>query len=151
MAVTPKFYGLFLQSLSNKEIDMDSDAFKLALYTNVLSINQDTQQILGRGTVHVEPMRGNGYTAGGLTISPGSMTYDTATNRLYYDFADAVWNPLTLNAPGARYCVLYDSTPASNKPLVLYGDLGGDQQPSAGVMTIAWSSSPAAAGYLSVA
>ena len=151
MAVTPKWYGLFLQSLSNKEIDMDSDVFKLALYTNVLSINQDTHRYWDAAPYTSNQCTGSGYTAGGLTISPGSMSYDAATNRLYYDFADAVWNPLTLTAPGARYCVLYDSTPASNKPLALYGDLGGDQLPSAGVMTIAWSSSPAAVGYLSVA
>lgn len=153
MAVTPKFYGLFLKSLSNKEIDMDSDTFKLALFNSSLTINQDTHQYFDAAPYTSNQVTGTGYTAGGMTVSPGSMSYDTATNRLYYDFSDAIWNPITLTAGAnaARYCVLYCSTPASNKPLVLYGDLGADQTPSAGIMTIAWSNSPAGVGYLSVA
>lgn len=153
MAVTPKFYGLFLKSISNKEADMDSDTFKLALFNSSLVINQDTHQYFDAAPYTSNQSVGTGYTAGGMTISPGSMTYDAATNRLYYDFADAIWNPLTLAAgtTAARYAILYDSTPASNKPLVLYGDLGADQTPTNGIFTIAWSNSPVGAGYLSVA
>jgi hypothetical protein len=149
MAVTPKFYVPFLKSISNKEVDMDTDTFKLALFTSSLTINQDTNQYFDASPYAANQCTGTGYTAGGVTISPGSMTIDGATNRLYYDFSDAVWSTVTLASPGARYAVLYDATPASNKPLVMYGDLGADQLPTAGVLTIAWNAS--GAGYLSVA
>lgn len=148
MAVTPNFYGLFLKSLSNKEIDMDSDVFKWALFTSSLTINQDTHQYFDASPYTSNQCTGTGYTAGGLTVSPGSMTYDSGTNRLYFDFSDAVWNPITLNSPGARYAVLYDSTPASNKPLVAYADLGANQLPVAGTMTLTLDAS--GIGYLSV-
>lgn len=151
MAVTPKWYVPFLKSLSEQRIHVVNDTFKLALFTNALSINQDTNQYFDAAPYTSNQCTGTNYTAGGMTISPGSVTIDGATNRLYIDFADAVWPTITLNSPGARYCVLYDSTPSSNKPLLLYGDLGADQMPSAGTMTIAWSTSPAAVGYLSVA
>lgn len=150
MAVTPKMFGLFLKSLANKEIDMDSDTFKLALFSNALTINQDTHQYFDAAPYTSNQIpNGSGYTTGGVTISPGSLTYDSATNRLYFDYSDGVWNPITIASPGARYAILYDSTPASNKPLVLYGDLGGDQIFTGGVLTIAWNAS--GAGYLSVA
>lgn len=147
MAITPKLYGLFLKSLANKEIDLDSDTFKLALFTSSLTIDQDTHQYFDASPYTSNQATGTGYTAGGVTVSPGSVSYDTATNRLYFDFSDAVWNPVDLTS--VRYCVLYDSTPGSNKPLVLYGDLGADQTFTGGIFTISWDAS--GAGYLSVA
>lgn len=150
MSVTPKLYGLFLQSLANKQIDMDSDTFKVALFSSTLSINQDTNQYFDSSPYTAnEVPNGSGYTTGGVTVSPGSLTYDGSTNRLYFDYSDAVWTSLTLSSPGARYAILYDSTPSTSKPLVLYADLGADQIFSGGTLTLSWNAS--GAGYLSVA
>jgi hypothetical protein len=154
MAVTPHLFGLFPKSLANKEIDMDSDTLKFALFTPSLTINQDTHQYFD-----VTPYNANeistiggisGYTAGGVTVSPGSLSYDSATKRLYFSYSNPSWNPITIPSPGARYGILYDSTPASNKPLVLYADLGSAQIFSGGIMTITWSTSPAGTGYIGV-
>jgi len=153
MAVTPKLYGLFAKSLANKEVDLDSDTVKVALFNSSLSINQDTHQYFDASPYTSNQSSGTGYTAGGLTISPGSLSYDGATNRLYVDFSDAIWNPITLAAgtTAARYCVIYDSSPSSNKPLIAYGDFGSDQTPNNGIMTLAWSSSPTGLFYIQVA
>lgn len=147
MAATSKFYGLFWKSLANKEIDMDSDTFKLALFTSSLSINQDTHQYFDASPYTSNQVaNGNGYTTGGATVSPVTVSYDAATNRLSFDCADASWTTATFTA---RYGILYDSSPASNKPLVLYVDFGTDQSPSNGTFTVTWDA--AGIGYVTTA
>lgn len=148
MAVVPKFYLPFLKSLSNKEVDIDSDQYKIALYTNSLVVSQTAHQYWDAAPYTSNECVGTNYTAGGLIISPGALTLDTTLKRLYYDFSDAVWSNITLNAPGARYAVLRDSTPAANKPLVMYWDFLADQLPSAGVLSVTLDA--LGAGYISV-
>jgi hypothetical protein len=147
MAVTSKFFGLFWKSLANKEIDMDSDTFKLALFTSTLSINQDTNQYFDAAPFTSNQVaNGNGYTTGGATVSPLTVTYTSGTNTLSFDASDASWTASTFTA---RYAVLYDSTPASNKPVVLYLDFGTDQSPSNGTLSVTWDAS--GIGYVTVA
>lgn len=147
MAATSKFYGLFFKSLANKEIDMDSDTFKLALFTSSLVINQDTHQYFDASPYTANQVaNGSGYTTGGVTVSPVTVTYDAASNKLTFDAADATWSTATFTA---RYGVLYDSTPTTNKPLVLYVDFGADQSPSNGTFTVTWDT--AGIGYVTVA
>lgn len=136
MPATSKFYGLFWKSLANKEVDMDSDTFKLALFTSTLTPNQDTNQYFDAAPYTSNQVAsGNGYTTGGATVSPVTVSYDAATNKLSFDAADASWTTATFTA---RYGILYDSTPTTNKPLVLYVDFGADQSPSNGTFTVTW-------------
>lgn len=147
MPATSKFYGQFFKSLSNKEIDMDSDTFKLALFTSSLSINQDANQYFDASPYTSNQVaNGNGYATGGVTVSPVTVTYDNATNKLSFDCADASWTTATFTT---RYGVLYDSTPTSSKPLVLYVDFGADQSPSNGTFTVTWDA--AGIGAITVA
>jgi hypothetical protein len=44
MAVTALVYGGFLQSLANKEIDLDTDVLKVMLCTSTYTPNQDTHK-----------------------------------------------------------------------------------------------------------
>lgn len=149
MAFTGKLYGLFWKSALNKEVDIDSDTIKAALFTNALVINQDTHQYFNAAPYTANQVTGAGYTAGGVVVSPGSMAYNGATNRLSIDFTDASWSEITLDEPGARYMVIYDDTPAVNKPLIGYIDFAADQQFTNGTMTIVWDA--AGAFYVSVA
>lgn len=147
MAATSKFFGLFWKSLSNKEINVGSDTFKLALFTSSLSINQDTHQYFDAAPYTSNQVaNGSGYTTGGVTVSPLTVAYDAATNKLSFDAADASWTTATFTA---RYGILYDSTPTTNKPLVLYVDFGADQSPSNGTFTVTWDA--AGIGYVQTA
>jgi hypothetical protein len=133
MADTMSMYGLFWKSLGNKEIDIDSDTWKLMATTSSYTPNQDTHQYKSSVTNEVS---GTNYTAGGLTIPSFAMTYDTGTNKLVIDAADANWaGPIPL----CRQLVLYDSSPASDatRPLALYITLDADKQPSG----IVWNAS----------
>lgn len=147
MATTAKFYGLFWKSLANKEIDVDSDTFKLALFTSSLSINQDTNQYFDASPYTSNQVaNGNGYTTGGATVSPLTVSYDSSTNKLSFDAADASWTSATFTC---RYGVLYDATPSSNKPLMMYVDFGADQSPSNGTFSVTWDA--AGIGYVTSA
>lgn len=141
MAVTGKFYGLFFQSAFNKEIDIDSDTFKVMLCNSGYVPNQDTHRYKNQVTNEVS---GTGYDAGGATVPGGlTMSYTAATNIMSFDGGDIAWTGATLigaNAP--RYAVLYDSTPATDatRPLVGYIDFGDDSYaPNGGTLSLTWS------------
>lgn len=134
MAVTANVYGLFLKSLANKEIDLDSDAIKVMLCTSTYTPNQDTHQYKSSVTNEVT---GTGYTAGGNTLTSLALTYTSGTNTLMFDAADTSWASSTITA---RYAVIYDSTPATDatRPLIAYVDFGADVSSSNAAFTITW-------------
>jgi hypothetical protein len=78
---------------------------------------------------------GTGYTAGGATLASKTLTYTAATNVIMFDAADVTWASSTITA---RYAIVYDDSPASNKPLLAYVDFGADQSSSSGNFTITW-------------
>lgn len=135
MAVTAKLYGPFFQSAFNKEVDIDSDQFKLMLCTSAYTPNQDTHRY--KSSVTGEVANGNGYATGGVVVSPMSVTYDAASNTLSFDGLDASWPASTYTA---RYAVLYDNTPATDatRPLVGYVDFGQDMSPVNGTLGVIW-------------
>lgn len=133
MAVTAKMYGQTMMKALNKEIDWDTDTIKVMLCTSTYVPDQDAHvykdvSVTGEAT-------GTGYTAGGATLGTKTITYDAATNKITLDAADVTWASSTITA---RYAVIYDDTPASNKPLLGYVDFGADQSSSSGNFTITW-------------
>jgi hypothetical protein len=137
MAVTANLYGLFLKSLANKEIDLDSDTLKVMLCTSAYTPDQDTHQYK---SAVADEVTGTGYTAGGATLGSVTVTYDATSNALVLDAADTEWADSTITA---RYAVIYDDTPSTDatKPLIAYVDFGGDQVSTAGAFGITWDAS----------
>jgi hypothetical protein len=132
MAVTAKMYGGFLQSLANKEIDLDTDTIKCLLTTSAHTPNQDTHRYKSDITNEVV---GTGYTAGGVTLTSVTVTYDAATNTLKLDSVDPAWASSSITARNAHF---YDSTPATDatRPLISYVDFGADVVSVNGTFTI---------------
>jgi Tfp pilus assembly protein PilV len=120
---------LVFKSAFNKELDFDSDTIKCSLHTSSHTPNQDSHQYWN---VSVDnEVSGTGYTAGGVTLSSPTVSYDSASNTVKFDAADASF---TGNATtNARWAIIYDSTP-TNKPLIAYIDLVDDSQ----VLSITW-------------
>ena len=137
MAVTATLFGGFLQSLANKEIDLDTDTLKVMLCTAIYAPNQDTHRYKSSVTNEVA---GTGYTATGAALTGVTVTYDAATNTLKLDANDVSWPSSTLTA---RYAVVYDSTPASDatRPLIALVDFGADVSTTSGTFQITWSAS----------
>lgn len=130
-----KAYGQFIGKALNKEIDWDSDDIKVMLVSSAYSPNQDTHDYLD--DVVANEVSGTGYTAGGVSLTGKTNTYDAATNTIVLDAADVTWPNSTVTA---RYAVLYNNSGASNatKPLIAYVDFVSDQSSTAGNFTITW-------------
>lgn len=130
-----KLYGQFLSQALNKEIDWDTDTIRVALLTNAYTPDQDAHNYFD--DVVANEVTGTGYTAGGLTLSNKTNTYNSATNVIVLDADDVTWSSSTITA---RYAVIYDASPATNatRPLIGYVDFGSDQSSSNGNFTITW-------------
>jgi hypothetical protein len=126
----------------NKEINWSSDTIKVMLCTSAYTPNQDTD--VYKDVVNPTEASGAGYTAGGATLVSKTITYTASTNIVALDAADVNWASSTIS--NARYAVIYDDSPASNKPLLGYVDFGADTSSSSGNFTITWD----AAGILKV-
>lgn len=134
MAVTATLYGGFLQSLANKEIDLDSDTLRVILCTAAYTPDQDTHRYRSAVTNEVS---GTGYTATGVALTGVTVTYTAGTNTLTLDAADVSWANSTITA---RYAVIYDATPASDatRPLIGFVNFGADVSTSNGTFAITW-------------
>lgn len=130
MAVVSKVYGPSLQSLFNKEINYLSDTVKAMLCTSLYTPNQDTHRYKSDVTNEVT---GTGYTAGGVTLTTKTATYDGPSNTLTLDADDPSWPASSLTA---RYIVFYSSTGTdSTSPLIAYADFGADATTAAATFT----------------
>ncbi|MBF5002408.1 hypothetical protein IRT45_35415 [Nocardia sp. BSTN01] len=136
MAHVAKFYGKFLLSLANKEINLNTDTFKVMLCSSLYVPDQDAHQYKSSVTNEIS---GTGYTAGGQTVSPLTITYNAATNQLVIDCPDAQWASASFTA---RVAVLYDATPASDstRPLIGYILFDSDIPVTSSTFTVQWDS-----------
>lgn len=141
MAVTTFWNGVPVKNLFSgaNPWDWDTDTIKVALATSTYTPNQDTHDFFNDVTNEL-PTAG-GYTAGGLTITTPTITYDTASNEVRLDCDDPAWTSATFTA---RYAIWYKSTgTASTSPLIGYMDFGADATVSSGTFTITLNASGA--------
>lgn len=139
MAVTANMYPMVLTTTWNKEANLNSDAIKCAL-TNTAYTYAATHKYFDAAPFNAaftELATANGYTAGGVALTSPATTSAQTTS---WTAGNAVWTSTgTLSAVAA---VVYDSSPASNKPLVSFVQFGGTvTAPSGATITIAWNAS----------
>ncbi len=128
---TGKNYVKYYDSLNKKTVDWVNDAIKMALFTSSLVIAQSADQFFDVAPYTTNEVAGTGYTAGGQAIA--SKTNVASTLKYVLSSANPSWTTATFTT---AYGVLYDATPASNKPLIAYIDFGGSQTVTAGTFTI---------------
>lgn len=133
MAVSAKWYGQALIKALSKQVDWANDSIKVMLCTSTYTPDQDNH--VYKDVSVTNEVTGTGYTAGGIALASKTMTYTAATNVIMLDASDLTWSASTLTA---RYAVIYDDTPATNKPLLGYVDFGADQVSSSGNFNIVW-------------
>lgn len=136
MAVSANLYGNFLLKALNKEIDWDTDVIKLMLCT-ALTIDQDGDIYLA-DVVRTEAS-GTGYVAGGQALANKSINYTGATNVIKLDADDVIWANSTI--PNVTHAILYDDTPATNKPVIGYLNFDGSYSSANGAFAVAWNAS----------
>lgn len=142
MAVTTLWAGVPVKNVfagtANGAWDWDTDTIKVALTTSGYTFDQDTHDFFN--DVTNEFSTGAGYTAGGVTITTPTVTYDTASNEIRLDCDDPSWASATWTT--ARNAPAYKSSGvASTSPLIGNINFGADQSVSSGTFTITLNSS----------
>lgn len=134
MAVTAFWYGKgLLHALS--DVDWTADTIKVALTASGYTPDQDAHEFYS--SVTNELATANGYTAGGATLGSKTLTYDTSTNQVRLDAADASWT--AVGALTARRAVVYKSTGvAGTSPLLGWVDFGADVTATDAAFTVTW-------------
>ena len=118
MAAFNKFQP-FVNNLATGDFDFASDTIKVAL-TDSAPVNTYSQfssisEIAG----------GNGYSAGGATVSLTSSSQTSGTYKYIGSCANPTWTASGGSIAQFRYVVIYDSTPA-NKYLIGWWDYGSE-------------------------
>lgn len=108
------FSNAFFVSNQKGEIDFDNDTFQIILMADGFTFDRDTMDTLA-DVSGSELAAGNGYTAGGATLSVQTgATVDDANDR-----SRVVFNSVTFTASGGSIgptpgAILYDDTQASD-------------------------------------
>ena len=139
MAITQAIPTSFKQELLNKEHDLDTDTFKIALYTSSASLDSTTTAYSTTNEI-----TGTGYSAGGATLTGGAIA--TSGTTAYVDFADPSWTTATFTANGA----LIYNTSASNKAVLVLA-FGGDFTVTTGTFTIVFPAADASNALIRLA
>ena len=130
------WYGLFIerQMEGAAKSDFLTGTWNYSLHSTTYTPNQDTDDFFNDATNEVT---GTNYTAGGVVLASKTSVYDTATDEIRLDAADASWPNATIS--GIRYAVVWENTAGASTtdPVMSYYDLGA-QSVSAATFTVQW-------------
>lgn len=118
------------------KVDWLTGTIQCSLHTNTYVPNNDTHAFVSPDLTN--EVTGTNYTANGVTLGTKTVTYDTATDEIRLDAADAVWTNATIAA--IQYAVVWENTAgaATTDPLLTYYNLGA-QSVSAVTFTVQWA------------
>lgn len=100
-----KVYNSFKEYMADGTIDMDNDAFKMALFD--VGSNATSLAVVRYGSLTSETANANGYTTGGKTLT--SPTWVLAGSTVTFDGANVAWTA-SGGSITVRYAVIYDDT-----------------------------------------
>lgn len=141
MAIAQSMCSSFKQQLFLAEHDMDTDIFKMALYTSAATIDASTTVYTTSNEVSSS---GTNYTAGGNTLAGASVGLTGTT--AFVDFSDISWPASTITARGA---LIYNTSKANKAVAVL--DFGSDKISTAGTFTVQFPTNDASNAILRIA
>lgn len=126
-------YGGFLESLANKQIDLDSDTLKVMLLGSGYTYSDSHRYVADLGSNEVA---GQGYTAGGATLSGVTVSYSGGTLTL--SAQNVSWTDSSITAD---YAIVYDATPgsAATNPLICCVNMDGAESDTNGTFAIDWT------------
>lgn len=108
-AVTSFWFGLAIRdqwgATAADRVDWVTDTIVMSLHTTTYAPNQDTDQYFS--TVTNELATGGGYTAGGITLTGKTLTYDGPTNTTRLKANAVTWTAMTNTF---RYAVIRKNT-----------------------------------------
>jgi len=103
----------WLEEKSKKNVDEETDTFRVILLDNTFSFNRVTHQTEANISAF-ELATGNGYTQGGITLSGGALTRDDVDDQMERDWADVIWTASGGSIGPTRWCAIIDDTHADD-------------------------------------
>lgn len=122
MAISNTLSNNFKRALLNKEIDMDSDAFKIALMNTTFAFDPVAHGEWANVSSY-EIAAGAGYTAGGQLLQSGELTQNNTTNKGVMTWQNAEWLAAGGDMADAGAAIIYDDT-HPNKAILGCSDFG---------------------------
>ena len=108
----------FKEQLLLKQIDCDSDTFKIALYSDAYAAGQ----IDGAAPAYsaTNEIVASGYTAGGATVSTPVVAQDDTNDRASWDDDGSNVTWASLATATIQRAILYDDTPATKFQCIIW-------------------------------
>jgi hypothetical protein len=134
--------GMFVANLvdildaTQLAVDLSLTTNKVALFTNSITPNFDSDVGYGAAPYNANEVSGTGYTAGGVAVA--SPTVTGASGNVTYDIADTSWSSSTIT--NARAALIYANA-LTNKNGIVLVNLGADYSTVNGTLSIVWSAS----------
>lgn len=128
MAITVTWFPLTLEKMIEQvgaDVNLLTGTVKLSLHTATWTPDRDANDFFNDATNELSA--GTGYNAGGETLASKTITYDSASDQVRFDFADVTWS-FTASKTW-RYGVVYIDTAgaSSTDPLVALLTWDSDQ------------------------
>ena len=129
----------FRYLLSQKVLDFSNDTFKIILMQSGFTFSKSAHA--GYADVSSSELAtGNGYTAGGATLSGVSVVQNDTANKCNITWNSATWTASSGDIGPAAGAIIYDdtvTTPTAD-PIIEYIEFDTDQtEPDGGVATVA--------------
>ena len=99
----------FREELLKAIHNLQTDTLKLALYTSLVTLNEDTTAY---SVTH--EVVGSGYSAGGVVLT--GVTINNSNGIVYVNFNNAAWNPASFTAAGG---LIYNFSKANRSIAVI--------------------------------
>lgn len=138
MAITPKLYGLFLESLLEGRVNFNADDIFCMIVTSTYVFNQNSHKFKSAVTGELV---GSGYSAGGQLVTTSPPVFTSSNKTLSLPAGNVTWPSVIWT--GATGAILYmnpSGFPDDAKPLVAYIDFGGPQNRTDQAFYINWPS-----------
>lgn len=120
----------FKYQIAQALIDLDTDSIQCCLMASGFTFNKDTHATWTDCSAS-ELAAGNGYTAGGATLTGATMTEDDTNDRMEVTYADVTWTASGGSIGPTPGAILYDDT-STDDTVIGYLDFGSDQTASDG-------------------
>ncbi len=144
MAITTAMCSSFKRDLLKGYHGMDSDTFKMALFTSSATLGASTTIYSATNEVS-----GTGYTAGGQALDNGSVTLSGTT--AFVDFNDETWSTATITANGALIYNTQTNGGSGTTDAVAVLAFGGDKTSTNGDFVVQFPTADASNAVIRIA
>lgn len=144
MAITTAMCSSFKRDLLKGYHGMDSDTFKMALFTSSATLGAATTNYSSTNEVS-----GTGYSAGGQALDNGSVTLSGTT--AFVDFNDETWSTATITANGALIYNTQTNGGSGTTDAVAVLAFGGDKTSTNGDFVVQFPTADASNAVIRIA